>query len=151
MAYERKIILPGYKTHDKAAYIAAPVITGVAYAVLPLPDTILLLVAFLAGNHWLSPDLDIDSIMSHRWGFLRVIWLPYKHIIHHRSLFSHSGPLSAAIRIIYLSVWILLPLYVVFGSTALYLLFLQYWQLYAILYAGVALADTLHTTLDRLL
>jgi uncharacterized metal-binding protein len=151
MVNERKIVLPGYKTHDRAAYIAAPVLTGVAYAVLPLPYTLLFSVAFLAGNHWLSPDLDIDSIMSHRWGFLRFIWFPYKRLIHHRSFLSHSGPLSAAIRIIYLSVLLSIPLYVVFGSAMLYMLFLQYWQIYAILYLGVAAADTLHTALDHLL
>lgn len=140
--------MPGYKTHDKAAYIAAPIITGASLAILPIEHSLLLGVAFLLSNHYLSPDLDVDSILNRRWGFLRFIWHPYRKIIYHRSVLSHSGPFSAAIRLLYLALWVFLPLSFIMPISAIYILLLHYWVLCAILYIGSALSDTLHTLLD---
>ena len=58
--------------------------------------------AFLVGGLWLSPDLDTHSKATQRWGPLRGLWFPYRQLIRHRSLLSHSPFLGTAGRLLYL-------------------------------------------------
>ena len=55
--------------------------------------------AFLIGGLWLSPDLDTRSNPSRRWGPLRLLWWPYRQLLRHRSLLSHSPFLGSAGRL----------------------------------------------------
>ncbi|MBM5807168.1 MAG: hypothetical protein FJ056_05675 [Cyanobacteria bacterium M_surface_10_m2_179] len=59
--------------------------------------------AFLIGGLWLSPDLDTRSNPSRRWGPLRLLWWPYRGLLRHRSLLSHSPVLGSAGRLVYLA------------------------------------------------
>ena len=45
--------------------------------------------AFLVGGLWLSPDLDTRSRPSKRWGWLAVLWWPYRRLVRHRGWMSH--------------------------------------------------------------
>lgn len=63
--------------------------------------------SFLLGGLWLSPDLDTPSNPSRRWGPLRLLWLPYRRCLSHRSLLSHSPVLGTAGRLLYLLVVLL--------------------------------------------
>jgi len=58
--------------------------------------------AFLLGGLWLSPDLDTRSNPTRRWGPLRLVWWPYRRLLRHRSLLSHSPLLGSAGRLLYL-------------------------------------------------
>ncbi len=140
--------MPNYKTHDTAAYIAAPVFTYALTTVLPLDTALATGVAFLVANRWLSPDLDIDSILNRRWGFLIALWYPYRKVVHHRSFLSHSGPFSAAIRLLYLMFWILIPLLLLIPVSALITALVTHWTIIVLFYVAMAAADTLHTILD---
>lgn len=64
---------------------------------------------FLLGGLWLSPDLDLLSRATRRWGPLRVLWWPYRRLLRHRSLLSHSPLLGSALRLAWLLaiVWLL--------------------------------------------
>ena len=59
---------------------------------------------FVIGGLWLSPDLDTKSLALKRWGILKIIWLPYRKIIPHRSIFSHGPLIGTAIRISYIGI-----------------------------------------------
>ena len=59
--------------------------------------------AFLVGGLWLSPDLDTRSNPTRRWGPLRLLWWPYRQLLSHRSLLSHSPLLGTAGRLVYLA------------------------------------------------
>lgn len=131
--------MPNYKVHDRAALIAAPIIVAVSTQFTTVSNAIAIGAGFLLANHYLSPDLDINSIMDRRWGILRFIWWPYKKLFHHRSFWTHSGPISATVRFIYLSVW-LAPLF----------LYLP-WEIITAVYISMVLADSLHTALDKTL
>lgn len=63
--------------------------------------------AFLLGGLWLSPDLDTISRPSRRWGPLRLLWWPYRRLLRHRSLLSHSPLLGSAGRLLYLAALLL--------------------------------------------
>ena len=58
--------------------------------------------AFLIGGLWLSPDLDTHSNPSRRWGPLKILWWPYRRLLRHRSLISHSPLIGTAGRLSYL-------------------------------------------------
>ncbi|WP_087069388.1 metal-binding protein [Cyanobium sp. NIES-981] len=60
-------------------------------------------VSFLAGGLLLSPDLDTLSNPARRWGPLRLLWWPYRKVLSHRSLLSHSPLLGTAGRLGYLA------------------------------------------------
>jgi uncharacterized metal-binding protein len=62
---------------------------------------------FLLGGLWLSPDLDTRSNATRRWGLLRWLWWPYRKVLPHRSLFSHSPLLGTAVRLAYLAALLL--------------------------------------------
>ncbi len=59
--------------------------------------------AFLLGGLWLSPDLDTHSNATRRWGPLRLLWWPYRRLLSHRSLLSHSPLLGTGLRLLWLA------------------------------------------------
>lgn len=63
--------------------------------------------AFLVGGLWLSPDLDTRSNPLRRWGPLQLLWWPYRTLLRHRSLLSHSPLLGTAGRLLYLTALVL--------------------------------------------
>jgi len=58
--------------------------------------------SFLFGGLWLSPDLDTISRSTRRWGPLNLLWWPYRRLLSHRSLFSHTPLLGMGLRLLYL-------------------------------------------------
>ena len=62
---------------------------------------------FLVGGLLLSPDLDTHSNPSRRWGPLKILWWPYRRLLRHRSLISHSPLIGTAGRLAYLSCLVL--------------------------------------------
>lgn len=139
--------MPGYKTHDLigAASIVPISIIAIHYS-LPLSTIVVLDIGIIFGTYFLSPDLDLNSRIYHRWGLLRWLWFPYQHLIHHRSWLSHSGPISATIRIVYLLTWFS-PLLYLFGIQPQDLHYTLY---YGILWIAFIIADTLHVLADLL-
>lgn len=133
--------MPGYRTHDIAAYTAAPIIIVTSLYVIPPIYSLLLGAAFLVSNYYFSPDLDIDSIMNRRWGALQWLWWPYKRLFRHRSFWTHSGPFSATVRFLYIVLW-LLPLFLIIPP--------PHYTFVVICYLAMILADMLHTALDLL-
>lgn len=148
--------MPGHRVHDRVGLITALPLTIVVTA-LTTPNNdfttrvyvaTLFVITYLFSIYYLSPDLDIDSIMNRRWGWFNILWFPYRKFIKHRSIISHSGPLSALIKLIYIGA---LPLALVatfghFYEAAYYLSQTWYWCV--IIYLAVSLADITHTLLD---
>lgn len=119
--------------------MATPVVffvIGVAYSYV---YALLVSVAFLLGNFYLSPDLDTRSIMVKRWGYLYPVWYVYERAIPHRSFWSHSGIVSGVIRVLYL---------LGIASPVLYFIKPIPLDILAIFIIGVSLADCLHVLLD---
>lgn len=135
--------MPGYKTHDKIGLLSTPVITLVSiYVGTPIQYTAALITGFLVATYLFSPDLDLNSRIYRRWGLLRFIWYPYRKLIHHRSWLSHSGPISATLRLLYFSIF-LLPIYFWFPN---FLLTFTTW--YGMIWLSVVLSDTIHLIAD---
>lgn len=134
--------MPSHKTHDLACYIATPIITIASLAYISPKESLLFGAGILVSNYLLSPDLDTNSIMNRRWSILHFIWHPYMRMFHHRSFFTHSGPISATIRLAYLCI-LLSPLLLVVPIRVPIPLFDLF-----ICYMACCVSDSLHTLLD---
>ncbi len=93
------------KNHENATKLLV-IPFGICLAILwDIKSALLGSVAFITGGIWLSPDLDTQSIALKRWGFLKVLWWPYRKLIRHRSFLSHAPFIGTTLRICYLFVW----------------------------------------------
>jgi len=109
------------------------------------------LVSYLISSLLLSPDLDLRrSHAAMRWGWGRIIWIPYARIFRHRALSHHLllGPLT---RIIYLAVIVLAVAYgleILTGHTLRPAL--PPWPVLIAVFAGLYLPNQLHSIADRI-
>ncbi len=100
--------MPSGRTHDRITVWSVPLIascTGLLTHNLNL--TLLASGGFLFGGLMFGPDLDIYSKQYQRWGWLRWIWLPYRGLLVHRSFWSHGAIVGTALRLLYLTLWLL--------------------------------------------
>jgi uncharacterized metal-binding protein len=91
------------RSHDRATTVLALPFGLLWGPGLGLPGVAVAGLAFLLGGLWLSPDLDTRSRATGRWGPLHLIWWPYRRLLSHRSLLSHSPLLGTAGRLAYLA------------------------------------------------
>ena len=90
------------RQHDRATVLLALPFGVLWWPLLGPLGTAVVSLAFLIGGLWLSPDLDIRSRASRRWGPLQWLWWPYRRVLRHRSPLSHSPLLGTALRLGYL-------------------------------------------------
>jgi uncharacterized metal-binding protein len=99
--------MPSGRTHDRITLQCLPFVMGLTFWLThSLVLTVTISLSFLVGGLMLGPDLDIRSIQYRRWGPIKVIWLPYRMMLKHRSMLSHGPIVGTALRVIYLSLWI---------------------------------------------
>lgn len=144
--------MPLDKTHRTIGVTisAATVLIG-SYIGYPL-ESISIAAGILLGDTLFSPDLDLGEVHTkpfQRWGFLRWVWIPYARTISHRSFLSHSGPFSATLRVIYFLIF-LLPFLYVMGLDNTWYFVVQYHYWLMMLWIGLMISDTVHTTADYL-
>ena len=94
------------REHDRATCVLALIYGVICWPWLGIGGAFCSAMTFLFGGLFLSPDLDIHSRPYQRWGELRWLWWPYQRLIRHRSVLSHSPVLGTAIRIAYLSCFV---------------------------------------------
>jgi len=92
------------RAHDRATRLLALPFALLWWPWLGWAGVLTAATAFLVGGLLLSPDLDTRSNASNRWGPLRLLWWPYRRLLPHRSLVSHSPLLGTAGRLLYLAV-----------------------------------------------
>lgn len=126
--------MPSGKIHDLSILAATPLVYTGAITFAPEMASEISY-AFIVCGLMASPDLDIESSIYMRWGWFKWYWYPYQKIIHHRSWVSHSGPVSALIRLFYL-IPLLIPLYIYAP------------QLLVPITIAMIISDSLHTVMD---
>ena len=101
--------MPSGVKHDRITMAILPFVAGITYLITGMfaPNDSGELTLILAGSYLFSgmmfgPDLDIFSLQYQRWGFLRGIWLPYRHFVRHRSFLSHGLIIGTCVRLLYL-------------------------------------------------
>lgn len=106
--------MPNHNTHEAFNIAVLIIVVLYFYSWCDYTAFILLFtVGFLLCTFFITPDLDTDSRVYHRWKWLRLLWWPYKHMIKHRGI-SHNpilGPISLTWfmvipALIYPSVWV---------------------------------------------
>ena len=97
--------MPSGITHDRITLWTLPWITLGTYILTRHGEiTLILAGGFLFSGLMFGPDLDVYSLHYKRWGIFRGIWLPYRRLFRHRSIFSHGPILGTLVRIFYLLV-----------------------------------------------
>lgn len=167
--------MPLVQTHDKIGGITALILFPASsiflqrYASLSaeeaLRDGAILTAAHLFGTYFMSPDLDIDSAIDKRWGPLQIIWRPYRVVVPHRAIWSHSG-LSGLLRLIYLAIMLIGLLwafssalvFVDINDASYHMRFVHWLQSVifdhpwtsGLIALGVVISDTVHTVSDHI-
>ena len=94
--------MPSGKTHDTVTLLlSAPAFSVAYFASNDLRIASLIAAGFLFGGLMFGPDLDTASRQYSRWGYLRVLWFPYRRFFRHRSRWSHGLIFGAFLRVVY--------------------------------------------------
>ncbi len=95
--------MPSGKVHDNIAFFSVtPIfVTGHFFFGLNFIDNLLLTLSCLICQLMFGPDLDTKSKQYKRWGLFKLIWLPYRKILGHRSRYTHGLLWGPIIRCIY--------------------------------------------------
>ncbi len=91
------------RSHDRATWALALPFGALWWPWLGLAGTAVASGSFLLGGLMLSPDLDTRSNATRRWGPLKLLWWPYRRLLSHRSLISHTPLIGSAGRLLYLA------------------------------------------------
>ena len=95
--------MPSGVVHDRITIQLLPWVVGITYCLTRSSElTLILSCGYLFSGMMFGPDLDIHSLQYKRWGIIKDIWLPYRRLFHHRSLFSHGFIIGTCIRLVYL-------------------------------------------------
>lgn len=101
--------MPSGRLHDRITLWFLPLVAGSTFGLTKSSDfTLLTTGGFLFSGLMFGPDLDIHSRHFIRWGWLRLLWIPYQKTIRHRSVWSHGLIVGTVFRLLYLSLWIAL-------------------------------------------
>lgn len=145
--------MPNGHVHDTVNVILLTIFVLVVsthdYLKLGSDNVILLVifsVSFLFGTFFLSPDLDLASVPYKRWGFLRVLWWPYKEAFKHRKMSHHIifGPLSI---VGYFTMLIVLFLWLI---NSIHRIQDYQYVMYIVMIVGFVLSIETHIILDRI-
>lgn len=106
--------MPDGKTHIRINWVVLfllNIFIFIFYTDIQIKQYILFNSSFILISYFISPDLDINSSVYRRWGFMRWIWYPYREIMKHQGA-SHSflwGPISIILNLLlFLSIIILI-------------------------------------------
>jgi uncharacterized metal-binding protein len=99
--------MPSGHTHDRITWGCFPFMTMGVYAITQRWSLAITAgLSFLFSGFMFGPDLDIRSKQYFRWGWLRLIWLPYQEFVPHRSWFSHGPIVGTVGRMMYFGFWV---------------------------------------------
>lgn len=147
------IIIPKGTVHDTIntvlLIVFVLVVTTHDYLKLGSDNLILLIIfsaSYLFGTFFLSPDLDLSSTPYKRWGFLRVMWWPYKELFKHRKM-SHNIILGPVSIVGYFTMLIILFLWIV---NSIHKVKDYHYVMYVVMITGFVISIELHIILDHI-
>ncbi len=140
--------MPNGKTHDIITFITAPVVTGVSYHITKnLETTGIITACYLFASLMFNGDLDINSRPYNRWLLLKMIWIPYQMMFHHRSIFTHGLIIGTVVRIVYLC---LIPFMILLFKGNLEIITSIPLNIIILCFIGLELGSAIHTISDKL-
>ncbi|WGT67007.1 metal-binding protein [cyanobacterium endosymbiont of Epithemia clementina EcSB] len=133
--------MPSGRTHDRITFWSLPLLVGFTYLFSGNRRlTLLIAGSYLFSGLMFGPDLDIHSIQYKRWGIIRGMWLPYRYLIKHRSLFSHGFLIGTILRLLYLLT--ILMLVAIIGIVIVQLIWRFDWSLQQFIHKVIQLMIT---------
>lgn len=147
--------MPSGDTHTKINLIMLPILAIglISYGLTTWLFLLWFCGGFVIGTYFLSPDLDTDSSPYRKWGVLRGIWYPYKVMMPHRSVLTHTFIIGDLIRLSYLGIVLSPVLYIVNENVLdgkLVQFMMQHRLELSMAVGGVIAASALHIIADTL-
>lgn len=137
-------------------FLIIAILISIIVCLVDIISGISFLIGYLLGR-FITPDLDLANVTEPEWKLMQTFgcfgaaivgyWLPYGHLLKHRSFLSHFPMVSTAIRIVYGFWWVVIMLDYV-GLLRNNLLLIS--QIALGIWAGLSVADTIHWTLDNI-
>lgn len=139
-----KKIMSSFKTHRRFNYLMFIIgcLILVHFNLFNIYVMITIGIGFIIGTELITPDLDTESIPSHRAGWL---WFPYRLVFKHRGK-SHSYIWGFISRILYI---ILLAAVVCLIFSIHPVLTPEFMAIALVIIVGIAIANGLHIVLDK--
>jgi uncharacterized metal-binding protein len=147
--------MPSGETHTKINLFTLPALVFllVSYGFTSWGFLLWFIGGFVAGTYFLSPDLDTRSSPYLKWGVMRILWYPYRIIMPHRSVLTHTLIIGDVVRVLYLLL-VCSPFLYILNKTVLDggLIFIAKQHLPQLLtvFLGIVAASALHIMADVL-
>ncbi len=141
--------MPNGKTHDTITFILLPIVILSGYFITKnYIDTLILSTLYLFSSLMFNGDLDMNTSTYNRWYVLKMIWIPYQLMFHHRSIFTHGIIIGTTIRIIYIGV---IPFLILYYNLDINILTDIISSKYLIIgFIGLESGNTVHTLSDKI-
>ena len=138
--------MPNVKYHDKVTNISSILIIAVClFSNITIINTVIIFLSYLFSGFMFNGDLDIFSKPYQRWGIFKFIWIPYRNLFKHRSIYTHGFIFGTLIRLIWL---LIIPsiVVIVLNINLMFLLLYDY-QIISLL-VGLELGSMSHSIMD---
>jgi len=141
--------MPNGKTHDIITLVVSPVVLVITYYLTKeIKTTGIIFGLYLFSSLMFNGDLDMNSKPYNRWWLLKMVWIPYQLMFHHRSIFSHGLIIGTIIRILYISI---IPLVILFLNHDVYIIFkFIHPHTFILIFIGLESGAAVHTISDKL-
>lgn len=137
--------MPSGKTHDIITATTTPIMGFIAFKTVDIETTIIFVISYIFASLMFNGDLDIKSRPYRRWLILRWIWIPYREIFQHRSIWTHGIIIGTLIRLIYI-----MPLiFLIYHILPIDLIQINWYNVLIIL-IGLELGSIIHTISDKI-
>jgi uncharacterized metal-binding protein len=138
--------MPNGRTHDIITAVIAPVVAGVSYFITKdLKTTGIVFACYLFASLMFNGDLDANTRPYNRWFILKMIWIPYQLMFHHRSVLTHGLVIGTAVRILYISI---IPIIILSFKGDLNIIRSIDMHLLLLLFIGLESGAAVHTIAD---
>jgi len=140
--------MPNGRTHDIITFVVAPVVAGVSYYLTKdIKTTSIVFGFYLFASLMFNGDLDTDSRPYNRWWLLKMIWIPYQLMFHHRSIFTHGLVIGTVVRIAYIC---LIPAIILYFKHDLEIVKTINTNLLVLGFIGLESGAAVHTISDKI-
>jgi len=140
--------MPNGRTHDIISLVLSPVVIGVTYLITKnIKTTAIIFGCYFFAAMMFNGDLDMNSKPYNRWYILKMIWIPYQLMFHHRSVFTHGLVIGTIIRILYIGI---IPILLISFKSNIHITHYICTNIFLYICIGLELGAASHSIADKI-
>jgi uncharacterized metal-binding protein len=142
--------MPNGRTHDIITFVTTPIVAGICYSITKDIKTIsIITTSYLFASFIFNGDLDTNSSPYNRWWLLKMIWIPYQLMFHHRSVFTHGILIGTVVRLLYLGIIPLVIYLTIYNGNMNNIVHFLFSSIFIHIFVGLELGNIIHTLADK--